>query len=282
MLFSYSHKAMDTAFNVMIRAAKNDENIAAAAASAAFAKIDELEGLLSKFHDSSDVAVISALRPGDTAVVAPETMEILSISAKVAAATQGAFDPSLGNGFGRLTLDPEHLLVAVSFPAGSAILPLCLDFGGIGKGYALDECRKILSGPQFALTDYLLDAGTSTIWAQGDSWPLGVGGQWKKRTRKPNTLNLSGCALSGSGKELKGEHIVDPRKGTPAGQWEQTWAKASSGAVADALSTAALSMTRKEIKSACDSLEAGVMVAIRQKEWIDRFRDPLLEFGDFF
>ena len=267
---------MDTAFAVSI--VSQDEPLAAAAAATAFARIDELELLLSKFNDTSDVAVIRALKPGETAVIAPETMAILVLSAEVAAATGGAFDPTLGKGFNRLVLDREHLRAAVKPDADGNAAPLELDFGGIGKGFALDECRAILVGEQFGFTDFLLDAGTSTVWAEGGPWPLGVGGRWKARTRRETVLRLSGAALSGSGTELQGEHIVDPRRGIPARRWEQTWARLGSAAIADALSTAAISMTAREIAAACNALDSMVLVARRQPQAFDRFRDPLARF----
>jgi hypothetical protein len=46
--------------------------------------------------------------------------------------------------------------------------------------------------------------------------------------------------------------------------------------VADALSTAALSLAPNELKSAADALEARILVARRQPRWMDRFRDPLM------
>ena len=57
-----SHRAMDTAFTVTIQS--DDAALATSAAEAAFARIDAIEGLLSRFNDTSDVALIAALRPG--------------------------------------------------------------------------------------------------------------------------------------------------------------------------------------------------------------------------
>jgi thiamine biosynthesis lipoprotein ApbE len=154
-----------------------------------------------------------------------------------------------------------------------------LDFGGIGKGYALDECRKILESEQFDLHEWLLDAGSSTILVSGGPWPLGVGGPFKHRTRLPSVEKLSGGALSGSGIEIQGAHIWDVRRGVRETRWEQCWATAPTGAVADALTTAAMSLSPDELRSAAESLEARVLVARRQPEWMDRFRDPLAWYG---
>ena len=298
---------MDTEFRVSFGEGEDDA-LCASAAAVAFERIDELERLLSRFNDTSDVAVIRALRPGQVATVAPETMAVLVECARVCAATSGAFDPTVGaimanmprekngraelprdratiddllarGGMQRLVLDVEHLRVAVNEDRLGRETPLELDFGGIGKGFALDECRKILAGEQFEMSCFLLDAGTSTQWAQGAGWKLGIGGAWKDRTRLETVLGVKDAALSGSGFELQGEHVVDVRKHDAARRWEQAWAWcARSAAVADALSTAALSLSPRELTAAAKALDARILVAHRQPPILDRLRDPLAWF----
>ena len=266
-MFRYLHKAMDTEFAVAVNDA--DESIAASAAQACFNRIDALELMLSKFNDTSDVAAIKGLSPGEIAVVSRETVDLLVICAQVCAATAGAFDPTVDrHNFSDLIIDTENCRVSVKGE-------VALDFGGIGKGFALDECRKILEGEQFNLHDWLLDAGTSTVLVSGGPWPLGVGGPFKGRTRLPVVETLSGGALSGSGHEIQGAHIWDVRRGSRETLWEQSWAIAPSGAVADALTTAALSLTSGELHIAAGALDARILVARRQPRWLDRFRDPL-------
>ncbi len=307
---SYTHRAMDTEFRVSF-GEQEDEAQCASAAAVAFARIDELERLLSRFDDTSDVAVIRALRPGQVATVAPETMAILMECVRVCAATGGAFDPTVGalmarlrheqdggkrnadwqmdkaalddllarGGMQRLVLDVEHLRLAVTPDRLGRETPLELDFGGIGKGFALDECRKILASEQFEMSCFLLDAGTSTQWAQGLGWKLGVGGAWKNRTRLETVLKVKDAALSGSGFELQGEHVVDVRRHGAARRWGQAWAWCErSAAVADALSTAALSLSPRELAAAAHALDARILVARRQPPILDRLRDPLAWF----
>ena len=299
-----THQAMNTAFTATIRS--DDAALASSAAEAAFARIDGIERLLSRFNDTSDVACIAALTPGQVGVVAPETMDALVACARVCAATGGAFDPTVGpvmrrlkkagmkwdelpkdvledafarGGMQRLVLDAEHRRVSVKPDRLGRDTPLELDFGGIGKGFALDECAKILEGEQFEMTDYLLDAGTSTQLVRGGPWRIGVGGVWKGRTRCATVLELRAGAVSGSGFELQGAHIVDVRRKTAARRWAQTWSRAASAAVADALSTAALSMDAAELERACSALAARVLVAHNQKKAMDLIRDPLRWIG---
>lgn len=306
---TFSHKAMDTEFSVSFGPGE-DSALCAAASAAVFDRLDAIELLLSRFNDSSDVAVIRALVPGEVAVVAPETMAAIIASVQVCAATDGAFDPTVAPvmdcirrrgvawetlseeeradafarcGMRRLVLDVDNLRVSVEKDALGRNTPLELDFGGVGKGLALDECAKLLKSEQFEIASCLLDAGTSTLLAWGDmaedgsGWPLGVGGAWKERTKQDVVLRLSdGAALSGSGFEIQGRHVVDVRRRCAAARWGQTWAYCPhSAAIADALSTAALALDSREISAACAALDARVLTARSQARIVDRFRDPL-------
>ena len=262
---------MDTEFTLVVNG--EEESIAASAAQACFDRIDALELTLSRFNDTSDVAVIKALKSGEIATVSRETIDLLVVCAQVCAATSGAFDPTTDRrNFSDLVIDTENCRVSVKGE-------VALDFGGIGKGFALDECRKILEGEQFELHDWLLDAGSSTILVSGGPWPLGVGGPFKGRTRLPVVETLTEGALSGSGTEIQGAHIWDVRRGVKETRWEQSWATAPTGAVADALTTAAVSLAPDELRIAAEALDARILVARRQREWMDRFRDPLVWFG---
>jgi thiamine biosynthesis lipoprotein len=53
--------------------------------------------------------------------------------------------------------------------------------------------------------------------------------------------------LSGSGTEVKGTHILDPRTGEPAEEHLAVWVSHPSATVADALSTAFMVMSPDEV-----------------------------------
>ncbi len=317
MLVRATHKAMDTAFAVsIVVSSKADAPYAQSAAEAAFGRIDSLERLLTRFDDSSDVAVVRALSPGDVAPVARETMDLLVLCANVCAATRGAFDPTVGpimdklrapgngvvshraawggvddsaradalarGGMQRLVLDVDNCRVSVTPDKLGRPTPLELDFGGIGKGFALDVCAAMLADEPFCCDEFLLDAGTSTVLARGGSWRIGVGGAFKERTRRPTDVPLTNGALSGSGFDIQGQHVVDVRRSAAASRWCAAWARAESAAVADALSTAALAMSAAELKTAASELDAAFLVARNQPRAMDRLRDPLSQVGDLW
>jgi thiamine biosynthesis lipoprotein len=308
----YQHKAMSTLFELMVLEA--DDKLAYSAAHKIFERIDRLEMLLSRFIDVSEVALISRLKPGETYRVAPEMMELLLISTQVCAATHGVFDVTVGTvmdklrevnhrwkgltddelnaafatcGMNRLIIDKDNYLVAVTLDRNGEPTPLELDFGAIGKGYALDlACDMLIEDWDFK--DFLIHGGTSSVLARGSmgdgqkGWPVGVGGDWKVRTGL-DSLRLQDAAISGSGFDINGLHIVDVRRGMAAVQHAGSWSYAPTAALADALSTSFLGMSWSEIKTCCDKLPGcGALVARDQPLWMDKIRTPVqkFRFGD--
>lgn len=256
------HEAMATAFS--ITAEGRDEDELRRAAAAAFREVDHIETILSRFDPGSDVGRIRRLRPGDSLRIGVETVECLRTAEEVGRETGGAFDISFrsavrlewnvaasGGGFEiRVLPVPE----AVS-GGGPAPATLDIDLGGIGKGYALEKAAAVLA--DWGVERALLDAGTSTVLAVGPGpgcdprgWPAGVGGPWTG-AGLPRRVLLRDTALSGSGTEVKGGHIIDPRTGRPAAGHVAAWAAHRSAAAADALSTAFLVMTTAEVEAFC-------------------------------
>lgn len=129
-----------------------------------------------------------------------------------------------------------------------------IDLGGIGKGFAIDKAAEILA--DWSITNAIINGGTSTVLALGtapdreDGWALGVGGPWGERSGMDRVI-LSGKALSGSGKEVKGEHIIDPQTGRPAKTHLAAWAICPSAAISDALATAFMIMPQEKIAALC-------------------------------
>jgi FAD:protein FMN transferase len=134
-------------------------------------------------------------------------------------------------------------------------LPLDLDLGAVGKGYALDRVREVLA--DWSVGNILVDSGTSTALGLGPGprsgqrgWPVGTASAWEC-PGMPKDVQLADRALSGSGTEVKGAHIIDPRTGRPARGHLAAWASHPSAAVSDALSTAFLVMRTEEVGRYC-------------------------------
>lgn len=267
----FCHEAMATVFEAFI--AGKDATYAGQAARAAFDEIDRIERLFSRFDPSSEVSRISRLRPGESLPVGIETVHVLGLCSFVQAETGGAFDPNYRAAAARgargrpANLRPfggllriEHAgggFAVVRERRGAAAPALDLDLGAVGKGFALDCARLVLKG--WGAENVLLHAGTSTALGTGPGpgggkgrpgWPVGAGGA-AGTAAGPVRILLRNEALSGSGTEVKGEHVVDPRTGRPARGHPSAWAKHPSAAAADALSTAFMVMSTSEVAGFC-------------------------------
>jgi thiamine biosynthesis lipoprotein len=264
--FRFTHHAMATLFEVMVGG--GEKTYAGQAARAVFLEIDRVERLFSRFDPTSDIARLNRLGPGESLTVGIETYECLSLAEEVRREVSGAFDIDIralikyGGGAGpapfELARTDAGFEVRRVAPGGGRPTPLDLDLGGIGKGYALDRAVEVLA--DWSVEDALVHGGTSTAVAVGDApgaggaggkgWPVGVGAGWAC-SGVPESFRLRDRALSGSGTEVKGRHILDPRSGLPAGGHLAAWASHPSAAASDALSTAFMVMTTGEVDAYC-------------------------------
>lgn len=250
----FRHHAMATSFEVHV--AGQERQYAEQAAAASFAELDRLEGLLSRYQESSEISCINRLAPGESFRVSPDTLDCLGVALRLHALTGGAFDPALGHSTGgaraqsepprgRLDLDPATLTVTVSEAA------VALDLGAIGKGYSLDRMAEVLG--EWGVARALLVGGGSSILAldrpEGSrGWEITLGSGTLRRN-----IWLERQSVGSSGTSVKGQHILDPLTLKPPTLVHRTWALCDSAAESDALSTAWMCLSQEEIAEICGS-----------------------------
>ncbi len=310
----FSHQAMATYFEAIID--EDDATYAEQAAQAVFAEVDRLETLLTRFRPTSDLSQVNRLKPGQSVTVTLDLFECLAIAQDMYEKTRGAFDSTVGPlmnslrgengvllnitdeqraealarvGMKRIQLDRRHLTVTlVAGKSTHEAGPVGLDLGGIGKGYALDRGAEILA--DWGIQSALIHSGTSTALAIGsprssvpgeEGWVVGTGGEWRAAVGF-GTVRINNEALSGSSKRLKGEHILDPRTGYPAREHLAAWSLAPSAAVADALSTAFMVMSTKEVMELCETMPAvGGLVIVPRQGILGAFSDEAIATREF-
>lgn len=309
-LFQASHPAMGTTFSFYLYAAsreKADEEF-----NAAFDEIDRLEEELSNYRASSELSRINSHATREAVTTDPEMFAFLQRSLAFSRLSGGAFDVTVGplmrawgffRGQGRYPSAAEltraHDNVGwqyVTLDANDRSVRFLkqgveIDFGGIGKGYAVDRVAELFRHD--GITAALIDAGSSTLYAVGA--PPGTEG-WKvqvprpgKRSESISTIMLRDQSLSTSGNyekffTLNGHtycHIMDPRTGEPVQGVLQTTVIAADGITSDALSTAMFVMGpaagRELLKSISQTKAMWVLAnsqAVVAWRWPSEFHAP--------
>lgn len=237
---THTHPAMNTLFAIRLK--MEDVSQAAAFAGECFRQLEELESLLSRYREDSDITAVNRLQAGESLLLHEETWTCLRLALEAHAMTAGLFDVTIGELttldhssppdrraelHGCLSLNPDRPEVICVEPGRQ------LDLGGIGKGYALDRMAYTLR--ELGATDALLSAGASTHLAVGHAtWPMELAGDLDSLT-----IALQENSLSASGTGIQGNHIIHPfREANGAPLPRRVWTIATTAALSDALSTA--------------------------------------------
>lgn len=237
------------------------------AARAALDEADRIEALLSVFRESSEVSFVNRTAAERPVEVSGELFALVERSIALGAETAGAFDITVAPlsrcwGFlardgrvpaadeidaaraavsaSRLELDPVRR--TIQFGVGG----MELNFGAIGKGYALDRMARVLADQ--GVTDALLSAGGSSVLAVGGGrggWPIDLCSPRASRGVLARVrLRNAALGTSGAGEQFfesdegRFGHVLDPRTGWSARGVLSASVLAAGAETADALSTA--------------------------------------------
>jgi FAD:protein FMN transferase len=224
----------------------HDESVAM---DAAFAELHRIDSLLSNWNNNSDLmrlnrAAGAAGEARPWVAVAPELLERIQMALRMAEATEGRFDPTVGPlvraygflpsqpgenrreiaearsrvGWSKIKLDTSRAAVQFEMPG------MEIDLGGSAKGYAAARAAQRLR--RQGITSALVSLGGSSIVAIGTPpgelfWPLLIRDP-RDGTTAAATIGLhdgEGLATSGTYENVRGRgrsrrsHIIDPRNG---------------------------------------------------------------------
>jgi len=226
-------EAMRTRFECALHG--SDERMLRAAGEAALAEVQATERCLSRFLPDSELARLHREALTDWCGVSVPLWETLERCRDLHEATGGAFDPAAATppGFTAVALDPERRAIRLTDAN------LRLDFGGIGKGVALDRAAVVLR--EAGVRCALLHGGTSSILAIGapeevEAWRIEIADP-DDAARSLASVQLRDAALGVS----THARALDPRSGAlSTGPTRLAVARARSAADADAWATALL------------------------------------------
>jgi len=179
-----ARNAMATRFEIVLHGA--NEVSLRAAGEEALDEIERLEGQLSRFRETSEIAHLNARAARASVRVSVQVFRLLQQAQRLTLATDGAFDITVAplmrcwgflRGDGRLP-DADELaktrgqvgmdlvqLNEADFTVRFARPGVMLDLGAIGKGYAVDRAVEVLR--EAGVGSALIHGGTSTAYGLG-------------------------------------------------------------------------------------------------------------------
>lgn len=251
------------------------------ACTAAFARIAELDTIMSDYRRDSELMRLCARAGGPPVHVSPDLFRVLHRAQEVSRQSGGTFDVTVGPvvalwrkarkttvlpepaeieearkrvGWTKLRLDERANTVQLTVPG------MKLDLGGIGKGYAGDAAQRVLQ--QYGITRALVEMGGDMV-VSGP--PPGTDG-WKIRVpnagtdQAPADMHLANRAISTSGDTeqfvviggRRYSHLLDPRTGQALTNRVQVTLTAPDGLTSDPLTKALCILGPEERKKLLD------------------------------
>ncbi len=229
---------------VRIKLYAKDENQAQLAFRAAFARIAQLDSVLSDYQPDSELNQLCRTAVSRPVRVSDDLFRVVSASEQLSAETAGAFDITLGPlthlwrearkcqrlpepvaltaaaarcGYRKLRIDRSQRTIQLDGPG------MQLDVGGIAKGYAADEALLVLSklGIRSSLVAVSGDLAFSAAPPGQAGWKIGIDALDNAANPFTRVLLLANAAVSTSGDneqhlDANGKrysHIIDPKTG---------------------------------------------------------------------
>jgi thiamine biosynthesis lipoprotein len=263
--YEFRSPQMGVPFRIVLYAA--NETTARAAAKAAFARISELNGIMSDYDDDSELSRLSRTSgSGQWVPVSEDLWRVLVAAQDFARRSDGAFDITVGPyvnlwrrarrehqmpdpqwlararksvGYELLELNPKNHSVQLVAPN------MRLDLGGIAKGYAAQEALRTLEnrGLRRALVAGAGDISVGDPPPGKPGWRIEIAPLDVTNAPPPRFAVLRRMAVSTSGDlfqrlEIGGKrysHVVDPRTGIGLTDHSLVTVIAPTGMTADAL-----------------------------------------------
>lgn len=277
-----------------LRVAHADAGLAGQALDESVALLRRIEGQMSLFD--ADSALCRLNRQGRLAAPDPLLADVLQLSRRIAAASGGAFDPTvqpLWDVWQRAAADgrlPSARALAsaarhvgwraLDASPGRVLLPpgFALSLNGIAQGYAADAVRARLRA--LGIRHAMLDTGETAVLGKapgGIPWRFGVEDAVKGGLAAQPPLSVpDGFAVATSSDahttfsaDRRHHHILDPGSGYSPVHWSSMTVVARSAALADALTKVFFMLAPENLPVAARRWRVRVRAQDKQGRWLD-------------
>ncbi|MBO0700348.1 MAG: FAD:protein FMN transferase [Zavarzinella sp.] len=290
--FEYEEPHMGTKVRIVLYAP--DKETADKAAKAAFARVEELNRIMSDYLADSELMRLcqkSEKEPAGPVKASNDLFFVLSKARAVSELSEGAFDVTIGPvvrlwrqarkdrqlpdedvlkealkrvGYQKMELDPKAKTVNLK------VAGMRLDLGGIAKGYAADEGLKVLA--KFGITSALV-AASGDIAVSGappgrPGWRIDIAPLPGDREKRQLVLTDAAVSTSGDAEqfvEIRGvrySHIVDPRTGIGLTGRRSVTVVARHGIEADSLTKVASILPAEKAVEKIDAIEGAATLIV--------------------
>lgn len=258
-------------------------------------EIDRIENLISEWRENTPISQVNNHSGFKPIAVPKEVFDLTDRAIYYSKISHGAFDISIASldriwrfdgtmetkptpemvrnsvklvGYQNIDLDSVNQTIFLKKKG------MKIGFGSIGKGYAADQAKKILSDN--GVISGLVDAaGDIACWGKqldGKPWIIGVtnpyqSGAFYKKIR----LNNGAVTTSGSYSkfvefdQIRYSHIIDPTTGYPANGITSVTVYGPSAEIANALSTSIMVLGKKRGKKLLRKFEEYKVIMIKDK-----------------
>jgi thiamine biosynthesis lipoprotein len=273
-MFSQSQFLLDTVIDITV--VSRSQKKAMTAIDAAYAEIERIEALLSKYKPESQISSVNQHAGAEQAVtVDVEVVDIVQRSLIYTERTHGMFNMALGAVIDLWDIGSDHERVPEQAELQQALnlidpryveigeqnlrlgkTGMSLDLGGIAKGYSIDQALQLLQ--QHGIQHALINAGGDIrcLGAKPDGSPWRIGIQHPRENRILGVVELRDAAITTSGdyerffvrddasthEEVRYHHLFDPQSGMPARGCQSVTILTNTAEAADVYSTAVFIM----------------------------------------
>ena len=295
--FEFAQRLMGISFTIVLYAP--GEEAANLGARAAFARIRELNGIMSDYEpDSELMQLCRTAGQGKDVPLSDDLWQVLTRAEEVSKASDRKFDVTVGplvklwrkarrtrqlpsaaelEGASKLV---GHTRLRLNRETKSAELltkGMLLDLGGIAVGYAADEALEVLrsQGITRALVDGSGDISVSDPPPGKAGWRIGIA-PLAPDAPPGRFVSLANAAISTSGDawqfvEIGGKrysHIVDPATGLGLTERVSVTTIAPDGTAADALATAVCVLGPERGLKMVENTKGVAVLIVRESVWV--------------